>query len=88
MAKFELVSRFANNESTAYALPTRATARAAGYDLYAAEEVVIPPYNKLMYALMEESDENKMAPLEYSLPQMAALTKSAKAKPTGKVQPQ
>ena len=82
MAKFELVSRFKNSTDTSYALPQRATACAAGYDLYAAETVTVPPYEKLMHELMTEADSNAMAPLEYTLPQMASMTKSAKAKPT------
>ena len=82
MAKFELVSRFANRTDIAYALPKRATAHAAGYDLYAAESIIIPPFNKVMQNLMTEADRNPMAPINYSIGQMAALTKSAKAKPT------
>lgn len=82
MARFELVSRFANMTDRAYALPKRATARAAGYDLYAAEDIVIPPYTTLMRDLMTEADRSPMAPVEYTLDQMAALTKGAPAKPT------
>ena len=81
MAKFELVSRFKDN-GIAYALPQRATTHAAGYDLYAAEDVVIKPYTNVMMDLMTEADRNSMAPVEYTISQMAALTKSAKAKPT------
>ena len=45
MAKFELVSRF-KDTNVVYALPQRATAHAAGYDLYAAEDCVIPVFEK------------------------------------------
>ena len=48
MARFELVSRFKNLENVAFALPQRATAHAAGYDLYAAEDCVIPSCQVLM----------------------------------------
>lgn len=82
MAKFELVSRFKNKENVAYALPQRATAHAAGYDLYAAEDVTIKPFNKVMVDLMTEADRNPMPPLEYTVRQMADLTKSAPARPT------
>lgn len=79
MAKFELVSKYANIE---WHLPARATKHAAGYDLYAIEDIVIPPYIKVMDALREEADRNPMAPPVYTLKQMAEMTKSAKAKPT------
>ena len=82
MAKFELVSRFANDETTAYALPSRATAHAAGYDLYAAEDVKIEPYDKLMRAILEEADTSPMPPLYYTIKDLASITKSTKAKPT------
>ena len=41
MAHFEKVSRF---ENLSIALPQRGTTEAAGYDLFVAEETVIPPY--------------------------------------------
>lgn len=86
MAKFELVSRFANDDSRAYALPMRATAHAAGYDLYAAENVIIPSYMSHMFKWMDkdpkakEQDEN--TPVVKSLSDVAAFTKANKIKPT------
>jgi dUTP pyrophosphatase len=77
MAKFELVSRFKQLTNVAFALPQRATAHAAGYDLYAAEDVVIPPYEELMRQFKAQSDLGC-----YSLVQLAALTKSTSTKPT------
>lgn len=82
MAKFELVSRFKNKDNVAYALPKRATAHAAGYDLYAAEDVTIEPYSKLMRKLMEEADSSAMPPLYYTIKDLASMTKSTGAKPT------
>ena len=79
MAKFEIVSKFADQDLV---IPQRATARAAGYDLAAAEDIIIKPMDKLMIDLMEEADRSAMAPLNYSLNQMASITKSSKAKPT------
>ena len=50
MFKFEKVKRFENIEVEA---PARKTKQAAGYDMVAAEEVVIPPMNNLMAILSE-----------------------------------
>jgi len=46
MAHFEKVSRFKN---LSIALPQRGTTEAAGYDLFVAEETVIPPYKDLLH---------------------------------------
>ena len=79
MAKFELVSRF-KDTNVVYALPQRATAHAAGYDLYAAEDCVIPSYSVLM---TQWNMHNPQAPLELlSLQEVADFTKQKKIKPT------
>lgn len=44
MAKFEIVSKYAGNT---YLMPMRATAHSAGYDMFAAEDIVIPAYATL-----------------------------------------
>ena len=80
MAQFEIVTKFKDN--TQVTLPKRATKHAAGYDLAAAVDIVIPPYRKLITEMCAEADRNPMAPINYTLKQMAALTKSAPAKPT------
>ncbi len=71
MAKFEQVSRFTEE----LPLPTRATAHAAGYDLYAAENKIIPSYHKLMsrWDLDEEP---------YALNDISVYTKATGIKPT------
>lgn len=79
MAKFELVSRFANDNSRAYALPMRATAHAAGYDLYAAEDVIIPSYHAQMLKWANRDVSNKDPK---SLSEIAAFTKASEIKPT------
>ena len=45
MAKFEKISKYADAD---IAMPVRKTEFSAGYDMVAAEDVVIPPYNYLM----------------------------------------
>ena len=48
MAKFEKISKYADAD---IAMPVRKTEFSAGYDMVAAEDVVIPPYNYLMNEL-------------------------------------
>lgn len=44
-SQFEKISKYTNDE--AVILPSRSTAESAGYDFYAAEDTVIPPYATL-----------------------------------------
>lgn len=48
MAKFELVTRFAGEEAL---LPKRGSAASAGYDLFVAEDIIIPPAADLIRKL-------------------------------------
>lgn len=91
---FERVERFANNETIK--LPERKTAASAGFDFYAAEDTVIPPwaddYEDFNDAVLEEVQSNpdvykniddvnnKFNPI--TLDFLAALTKKYKFKPT------
>ena len=73
MNKFEIVSRWADK---GLELPKRSTAHAAGYDLAVAEDITIPPYEKLL---------NEMRILHsgsITLAEMADYTKKIKTKPT------
>lgn len=81
MAKFELVSRFKELNNVAFALPQRATAHAAGYDLYAAEDTVIPSYDVQCRKMIQEYGDADGLPV-LSLQQVATLTKKLKTKPT------
>jgi len=76
---FEVVSRFAD---AGLPLPERKTEFSAGYDLAAAEDIVIPS----MFVMMEEVLENisfKLEPNEFiSLETMTELTKQAGYRPT------
>lgn len=78
MAKFEVVSRFDNANLI---LPARATKCSAGYDFQAAEEKIIPPYERLVYDMKHEWDRNPIAAPELTMAQMATLTKSTDARP-------
>lgn len=79
MAKFEVVSRFAD---AGIQLPARKTPGSAGYDLAAAEDIVIPSIEtmrtKLYYAI--DSDERESEGL--SLKEMERVTKNMKCRPT------
>lgn len=76
MAKFEKVSRFA--EDASINLPTRATAASAGYDFETAEEVIVPSWTSHMMTLgniFSEADT-----IDYNV--LESMTKLSKAKPT------
>lgn len=81
MAKFEVVSKYENAE---LALPIRKTQGSAGYDLAAAEDIIIPSYKKLMQRLESNEffGEKEMKITPYTLDEMSELTKFKKAKPT------
>ena len=76
---FEVVSKYAD---AGLELPMRKTEYSAGYDLVAAEDIVIPSY----YNMMEETLERltvEIAKDQYlSLETMAELTKQADFRPT------
>ena len=77
MAKFEKVSRFADVD---IAMPVRKTAQAAGYDMVAAEDVIIPPYDALFATMLAETCTLDNEPM--TIDEVAALTKRLKTKPT------
>lgn len=81
MAKFEWVSKY---EDCGLALPVRKTTQSAGYDLAAAENIVIPSYNSLMVTLTNKwvNSDNLFSDVTLTLNEIATLTKNAKAKPT------
>ena len=85
MAKFEKVSRFSEVDIN---LPMRKTANSAGYDMEIAEDIVIPSYytsyNKMLHERFDSKpiDSNTYFTDIIELNDLAALTKSAKAKPT------
>lgn len=76
MAQFAFVKRFTGE--TDLHLPTRKTARSAGYDFEVAEDIVIPSYN-LLYDIMKNAADIHAL---YNLDDISTLTKSLKAKPT------
>lgn len=80
-AKFEVVSRFANDEIK---LPTRGSFYSAGYDFEVAEDVIIDPIEDLNAEILHTYSGGagvySISPV--SLDEMAALTKKAQAKPT------
>ena len=73
MNKFEIVSRWADKDLE---LPKRSTSHAAGYDLAVAEDITIPPYEKL------QSEMRLLHSGAITLAEMADYTKKTKAKPT------
>lgn len=97
MAKFEVVSRFANADLV---VPSRGTAESAGYDLCVAEDIIIPSYEDCMKSLAhasftsfstEEIESHwtivnlgglDIQTCALTLDELASLTKSKKIKPT------
>ena len=79
MIKFEKVSRFED-----VILPSRATKDSAGYDLYAAEDIIIPAYDKHITEMTNAwiKDDNLLPGKPLTLDQVASITKATKAKPT------
>ena len=75
MIKFETVSRFENSEIDL--IPTRKTEASAGYDMYVAEEIVVPSWAELFTKM-----ETTYALTARSLEEMAKITKELKCKPT------
>lgn len=73
MARFEVVSRFADKDIS---LPVRKTAQSAGYDFQVAEDIIIQPY---LYHIDRMKDAMPYMP--YELSQMAKWTKELNAKP-------
>lgn len=80
VAQFEKVSRYDGIE---IAVPIRKTENAAGYDMVAAEDTIIPSFyemhNGLSNYITNAFDE---LPLAFTLDEMAILTKQSRCKPT------
>ena len=79
-ANFEKVKRFADAD---FNLPVRKTTGAAGYDFEVAEDIVIPPYSLQVKRLKGETKSKQDFVLRnYTLAEIASLTKRTGAKPT------
>lgn len=83
MAKFEVVSRFANPEfpEDEIHLPVRATARAAGYDFAAAENYILNPYSMDINYLAENKQGEGIFN-RITMPDLAKLTGKKDLRPT------
>ena len=79
LAHFEKISVYKDIDIK---LPIRKTTGSAGYDFFVAEDTIIPPYNVLWDEIAKTGLDADPAKEIYNLDQMAALTKTAKAKPT------
>lgn len=79
LAHFEKISTYKDIDIK---LPIRKTTGSAGYDFFVAEDIIIPPYNVLWDKLAKAGLDADPAKEIYNLDQMAALTKTAIAKPT------
>lgn len=77
MARFEKVARFADTDII---MPRRGTEYSAGYDLYVAEDTVIPPVEEHIHAMKTASGIPTGRVL--TLDQMKDMTKALGAKPT------
>ena len=78
MIKFEKVSKYENEDLT---MPIRKTIDSAGYDMYAAEDIVIPSYFRHVDLMDDGVSFNK----ERTLAEMATITKGMRPTliPTG-----
>ena len=75
MAKFEFVEKY---KDCGLPLPTRATKNAAGYDLYVAEDTIVPSFFSMRNDLIDShSLFDRM-----ELKEVEALTKTLAARPT------
>jgi dUTP pyrophosphatase len=80
MSKFEFVTEYVH---CGLSLPKRKTLGSAGYDLAAAEDIIIPSSSSLSNKIVSEwMLDKKILDEKVSLDQMAELTKKAKARPT------
>lgn len=73
--KFEFVEKYKN---CGLALPVRKTSQSAGYDLAAAEDIVIPSYHKHYDRMKALFNSNNV----YTLEEMSNITKGLGCKPT------
>lgn len=73
--KFEFVKKY---ENCGLALPVRKTERSAGYDLCAAEDIIIPSYDKMMKRMKALCSTEVVR----SLSEVANITKGLGIKPT------
>ena len=95
-AKFEKISKYASDDMII--VPSRKTTQSAGYDFYAAEDTVIPPFVEIMEDALIEDAKARGAKYKtvqdfmekeypYSLEKIAKISKEYKAKvalvPTG-----
>ena len=95
-AKFEKISKYASDDMVI--VPSRKTTQSAGYDFYAAEDTIIPPFVEIMEDALIEDAKARGAKYKtvqdfmekeypYSLEKIAKISKEYKAKvalvPTG-----
>jgi dUTP pyrophosphatase len=73
--KFEFVEKY---KDCGLALPVRKTERSAGYDLCAAEDIIVPSYDKMMKRMKAICNTETVR----SLSEVASITKGLKIKPT------
>ena len=79
MAVFEKISKYDNVDIQ---MPVRKTANSAGYDMVAAEDIIVPSYNNQMRDLMFEFSYNNEYENPLTIDEISVLTKKTKAKPT------
>lgn len=76
---FKKISKYENEDLPT---PMRQTFFSAGYDIAAAEDVVIPSYGKLMDKVIMAREGQEYTDGPCTLEEMAALTKKLNARPT------
>lgn len=90
MARFEVVKKY--KDSDIDLIPKRSTKYSAGYDMVAAEDTIVMPYNgnrailmnEILPKAMEQNRDPEVIAIQHvvTLEEMAAMTKRTGAKPT------
>lgn len=79
MAIFERVLRFVDSDIP---MPVRKTKESAGYDMVAAQDIIIPSYRSQLTKINDYISENNDLRSYYTVEEMSAITKITGAKPT------
>ena len=80
MSQFQVISKY---KDAGISLPERKTEYSAGYDLAAAEDIIIPPLQKHMQSLYDYRLVNELDfPNPITLKELSKITKEKNIKPT------
>ena len=78
MAQFAVIDRYVKDGKTDIKIPTRATENSAGYDLYAADDILVRSYSHIM----EDYKSYVADKIPYSLDDLKTISKGTGLQPT------